>query len=158
MLRLLLGAYHTGERWLDLLRSPALLVFRVWVFWQLFQTGIGKLQHIGKIADFFSQLNIPFPLANAWFIGCLETFGSALIIVGLFSRVVAILLTISMIVAYTAADMEAWSSFLTNPDKFEKADPFIFLLAAIAILIFGPGKISLDYLLSLFIKRGPREG
>jgi putative oxidoreductase len=157
MFRRLLVGYHVVEGWFDLLRSPALLVFRIWVFWQLLQTGIGKLQHIGKIADFFAQLNIPFPLANAWFIGCLETFGSALIIVGLFSRLVAIPLTISMIVAYIAADMEAWSSFLTNPDKFEKADPFIFLLAALAILIFGPGKFSLDYLLSFVGKRRPKE-
>ena len=158
MLRFLLAGYHAVESWLDWLRSPALLVFRVWVFWQLLQTGIGKLQHIGKIADFFAQLNIPFPLANAWVVGCLETFGSALIIVGLFSRLVAIPLTFSMIVAYITADMEAWSSFLTNPDKFEKADPFIFLLAALAILIFGPGKVSLDYLLSSFARKKAEEG
>jgi putative oxidoreductase len=32
----------------------------------------------------------------------------------------------------------------SDPDKFVKADPFPFLLAALIILVFGPGKISLD--------------
>jgi putative oxidoreductase len=156
MLRLLLAGYHAVESWLDLLRSPALLVFRVWVFWQLFEAGTGKLQNIGTPIAFFTKLHIPFPVANAWLVACVETFGSALIIVGLFARLAAIPVTISMIVAYVAADFAAWSSFLTDPDKFEGAAPFLFLLGGLAILIFGPGKISLDYLLSLFGKRGAK--
>jgi putative oxidoreductase len=158
MLRLLLGAYHTAERWLELLRSPALLIFRVWVFWQLFQAGMGKLQDISTPIAFFTKLHIPFPVANAWLVACVEAFGSVLIMVGLFARLAAIPITISMIVAYITADFAAWSSFLTDPDKFEGAAPFLFLLGALAILVFGPGKISLDYLLSFLVRKKAEEG
>jgi putative oxidoreductase len=144
MLRLLLGAYHAIEGWLDLLRSPALLVFRVWVFWQLFQAGFGKLQDINTPIAFFTKLHIPFPVANAWLVACVEAFGSVLIIIGLFARLASIPITISMIVAYITADFAAWSNFLTDPDKFEGAAPFVFILGALAILLLGPGKISHD--------------
>jgi len=128
------------------LRSPLLLGIRVYFFWQLFQTGMGKLGNIAKVTQFFSSLGIPFPGLNAWFVGSLECFGGALLIVGLFSRPVALMVFISMTVAYVTADMEAFSSFVSDPDKFVKADPFVFWFAALIVLAFGPGLISLDAL------------
>jgi putative oxidoreductase len=53
-----------------------------------------------------------------------------------------------MIVAYITADFEAISKFFSDPDKFVKADPFPFLLAALIVLIFGPGRFSLDALIA----------
>src|SRR6516162_1447868 len=53
------------------LRSPLLLGIRVYFFWQLFQTGMGKLGNIAKVTQFFSSLGIPFPGLNAWFVGSL---------------------------------------------------------------------------------------
>src|SRR6516162_932242 len=73
-------------------------------------------------------------------------FGGALLIVGLFSRPVSLMVFISMTVAYVTADMEAFSSFVSDPDKFVKADPFVFWFAALIVLAFGPGLISLDAL------------
>ena len=45
----------------NLLQSPFLLALRLYFFWQLFQTGQGKLSNIGKIIDFFTSLGIPAP-------------------------------------------------------------------------------------------------
>ena len=50
-----------------------------------------------------------------------------------------------MLVAYIKADREALFSFFSDPGKFYAADPYTFLFAALLILIFGPGKISLDF-------------
>ncbi len=52
-----------------------------------------------------------------------------------------------MVVAYATAEREALQSIFTNPDKFTSADPFLFMLAAIIVLLFGPGPISADGLL-----------
>jgi len=41
----------------------------------------------------------------------------------------------------------ALSSFFSDPSKFYNADPFIFLAVGLVVLVFGPGKISLDYLI-----------
>src|SRR5580692_9494238 len=123
------------------LQSPFLLLLRFYFFWQLFLTGKGKLANIAKVSEFFASLGIPLPTLNAYFIGSLECFGSLLLIVGLASRPLALLIVVSMSVAYLTADFEAVTKLFSDPDKFVKADPFPFLLAALIILVFGPGKI-----------------
>ncbi len=144
---------ETGGR---ALQSPFLLVLRLYFFWQLFLTGKGKLGNIGKVAEYFTSLGIPLPTLNAYFIGSLECFGSLLLIIGLASRPVSLLIVMSMIVAYLTADFEAISSIFSDPDKFVKADPFPFLLTALIVLVYGPGRFSVDALLQsrTFAKRG----
>ena len=131
----------------NLLQSPLLLVLRLYFFWQLFLTGKGKLSNIGKVSEFFGSLGIPLPSLNAYFIGSLECFGGLLLIVGLASRPLSLLILVSMTVAYFTADFEALSSVFSDPDKFVKADPFPFLLAALIVLVFGPGELSIDAVL-----------
>ena len=135
------------------LQSPFLLVLRLYFFWQLFLTGKGKLGNIAKVSEFFASLGIPLPTLNAYFIGSLECFGSLLLIIGLASRPLALLVLLSMIVAYLTADFEAVSGILLDPDKFVKADPFPFLLTALIVFVFGPGRFSVDALL----KSGSRK-
>src|SRR5260370_5037275 len=129
------------------LQSPFLLVLRLYFFWQLFLTGKGKLANIGKVSEFFASLGIPLPTLNAYFIGSLECFGSLLLIIGLASRPLALLVLLSMIVAYLTADFETVSGIFSDPDKFVKADPFPFLLTALIVFAFGPGRFSVDALL-----------
>lgn len=126
------------------LQSPLLLAVRLYWGWQFFQTGLGKLTNIPKVVDFFTSLGIPFPTLNAYFVGSLECAGGALLFLGLGSRIITLPLTFNMLVAYITADREALFSFFSDPGKFYAADPYTFLFAALLILIFGPGKISLD--------------
>ena len=131
----------------NFLRSPLLLFLRVYFFWQLFLTGIGKLWNVGKTSEYFTSLGIPFPTLNAYLAGATETFCSLFLIFGLASRPAAIPVVFTMIVAYLTADQEAVTSMLSNSDKFVKADPFPFLLLALIVLAFGPGQLSVDALL-----------
>ena len=139
------------------LQSPFLLFVRVYWGWQFWQTGWGKLQDISKPIEFFTSLGIPFPVFNAWFVALLEAFGGILLIVGLASRLIAIPFVIDMLVAYITADREAFKSFVSEPDKFMAAAPFTFLFASLVILIFGPGSVSVDCLISRFVekRKGP---
>jgi putative oxidoreductase len=131
----------------NLLRSPLLLVIRVYFFWQLFVIGIGKLSNIEKIVAYFSSLGIPLPLVSAYLAGSAETFGSLLIMLGLASRLASIPVAFTMIIVYLTAELEAAKNLFSEPDKFVKADPFPFLFCALIILAFGPGKLSIDALL-----------
>ena len=133
------------------LQSPFLLLLRLYFFWQLFLTDKGKLLNIGKVSEFFASLGIPLPTLNAYLIGSLECFGSLLLIVGLMSRPLSLLIVSSMVVAYFTADFEAISNMFSDPDKFVKADPFPFLVTAVIVLLFGPGKFSLDALLQRYL-------
>jgi putative oxidoreductase len=57
-------------------------------------------------------------------------------------------------VAYATAESEALKAVTSNPDKFTEAAPFLFLLAALIVFIFGPGRFSLD---AIFGRKTPKE-
>ena len=134
-------------------QSPILLCIRLYWGWQFLQTGWGKLQDISKPIDFFTQLGIPLPTLNAWFVSLLEFGGGILLILGLASRLISIPLVIDMIVAYIAADREALKLIFSDPDKFMAAAPFTFLFASVLMMFFGPGSISLDYLIARYVEK-----
>ena len=145
--------YSRYESAISRLQSPLLLAVRVYWGWQFFRTGLGKLTNIPKVVDFFTSLGIPFPALNAYFVGSLECVGGALLFLGLGSRIITLPLTFNMLVAYITADREALFSFFSDPGKFYGADPYTFLFAALLILIFGPGTISLDSAIAHFRRR-----
>jgi len=126
------------------LQSPLLLVIRLYWGWAFAQSGWGKLHNLEKTAGFFESLNIPMPKVNAIAAGSVECFGGVLLALGLFARPVSIPLIFTMIIAYVTADNEALHAIISDSDKFVTAAPFLFLLASLIVLAFGPGKLSLD--------------
>src|SRR6266478_9167289 len=137
------------------LQSPFLLAVRLYWGWQFMQTGWGKLSDIGKVIGFFTDLGIPAPALNAYFVSALEFGGGVLLILGFGSRLIALPLVIDMLVAYITADREALFSIFSSPDKFTAAAPYTFLAAALIVLIFGPGRVSVDALVAG--RRGERQ-
>lgn len=139
------------------LQSPFLLAVRLYWGWQFTQTGWGKLTDINKVIGFFTDLGIPAPALNAYFVSALEFGGGILLILGLGSRLIALPLVIDMIVAYITADREALFSILSNPDKFTGAAPYTFLIASVIVLLFGPGKASVDTFLARLVRNRTME-
>jgi putative oxidoreductase len=129
------------------LQSPLLLIVRLYWGWSFAQTGWGKLMNLDRTANFFADLNLPLPKLNAVMAGATECFGGALLALGLFARPVSVPLIFTMVVAYATADREALLGVFSAPDKFTEAAPFLFLLASLLVLAFGPGKLSLDHLI-----------
>jgi putative oxidoreductase len=126
------------------LQSPLLLVIRLYWGWQFAQTGWGKLTHLERTTGFFESLNLPAPKLNAIMAGSTECLGGILLALGLFARPASIPLIFTMLVAYWTADHDAVVALTSDPDKFVTASPFLFLLAALLVLAFGPGKLALD--------------
>ena len=151
-MRILLYWYDRFCRAASLLQSPFLLAVRLYWGWQFAQTGWGKLHSLAKITDFFTSLNIPFPMVNAHFVSDLEFVGGVLLILGLGSRFISLLLAANMFVAYWTADHEALVAFFSDPDKFLAAAPYTFLFASLLLLIFGPGWFAVDTLLRARLK------
>ena len=143
-----------GYRWIvqagTLLQSPLLLLIRLCWGIQFFQTGLGKLMHIEKVIGFFTTLHIVFPVMNAYLVGCTEMLGGAFLTIGLASRLAAIPLTFTLIVAYLTSEQDALGKLFTFTDinPFLTADPFLFMFACLIILAFGPGIFSVDYLIA----------
>jgi putative oxidoreductase len=131
------------------LQSPLLLALRLYWGWQFFLDGKGKLQNLQKITDYFGHdLHIPFPHFNACLASATECIGGLLLLAGLGSRLVAVPLIFTMVIAYLTAEKAALKQIFSNPDKFVTADPFLYLLASVIVLVFGPGVFSFDWLLS----------
>jgi putative oxidoreductase len=134
------------------LQPVMLLGVRLYWGFQFAQTGWGKLHHLAKIAGFFASLNIPFPGVTAPFVSMLELVGGILLILGLFSRPIAVLLACNMFVAYWTADREALSAVFSDPGKFYAADPYTFLFASLMVLIFGAGFFAVDTVVAKRLK------
>lgn len=130
------------------LQSPFLLFVRLYWGWQFIQDGWGKLHNLEKVTEFFGSLGIPAPGINATFVAGLEFVGGILLILGLGSRLISLLLTANMLMAFVTADREALFSIFSEPDKFYAATPYTYLFAVLIVFIFGPGKFSLDAVLA----------
>jgi putative oxidoreductase len=144
----LAGYYRLYRNSASSLQSLFLLFVRVYWGWQFIQTGLVKLNHIPRVTEYFAQLGMPIPHETAIFVSLLEVVGGCLLILGLASRLIAFPLFIDMLVAFIAADREAFMSFVSDPGKFYGAAPYTFLFASLMILIFGPGLFAVDTLIA----------
>jgi putative oxidoreductase len=136
------------------LESPFLLLMRLYWGWQLAQSGWGKLHNLSNVAEYFGTLGLPMPAKMALFIACVEFFGGIFLALGLASRITGLVLTVNLTMAYIIGDREALLAFFSDPDKFTAAAPFAFLMVALAVLIFGAGRISADTAIAFLFSSG----
>lgn len=127
-------------------------LFAMRAFWgyQFFLTGRGKFQNIENVVGFFDGLGIPFATFNAYLVASVEFFGGLLLLIGLASRLVSLPLLMVMLTAYFTAHIDAVKGIFSGPDQFIAQDPFLFMLTLFIVLIFGPGKFSVDRLVEKF--------
>ena len=139
-------------------QSLFLLYMRVTWGNEFMQTGLQKLNAIGKTADFFASLHISHPLFNAYLVSWTETLCGLCLLLGFASRMAAIPLIIIMLTALSTAHAPDISNFrfLFDPLSLVRQTPYPFLITAILILCFGPGRISIDAWLKRWIGNKPR--
>ncbi|MGD0674697.1 MAG: DoxX family protein [Polyangiaceae bacterium] len=125
------------------LRWLAPLLGRLAVGLLFVSTGWGKVHDIPKVTQFFERLGIPVPGFNAVLVGYTELIGGSLLVVGLFTRLATIPLSISMVVAILTAK---WSE-LHGVFDLVGFDEFTYLVILIMIAIIGPGSVALDHFL-----------
>lgn len=131
----------------EFLQSFFLLAVRLFWGWQFFASGWGKLQNIDQIAEFFGSIGIHPALLNAYAASSIEFVGGALLLVGFASRLAAIPLMVTMVVALLTAHREATLMVFNDPNQLLSQLPVTFFLASLIIFLFGPGKFSIDALI-----------
>ncbi len=119
------------------------LFARIVVGWVFLWSGWGKLNALDRITQNFVEWGIPFPHIMTPFVSGVEFFGGLLLLLGLFTRVAAVPLVITMIVAILSAKLGDVDSLETLLGFEEVAYMALFGWLAVA----GPGPISLDWLL-----------
>jgi putative oxidoreductase len=105
--------------------------------------GWAKLHHLPEFTKNFAEWGLPQPHLLAPFVAGVECVGGLLLLLGLFTRLSAFLLTVIMVVAILVAKLVEVDSLETLLG-FEET---VYLALFIWLAIDGAGKISLDYLL-----------
>jgi putative oxidoreductase len=97
---------------------------------------------------FLAQLGVPLPTLMGYVVTFVELVGGILLIVGLFSRLAALLLTIDLSVAILLVKVNV--GFIAPPESGAGAELDLALIAGfLTILFVGPGRLSLDYVLGI---------
>ena len=107
-------------------------------------TGWGKVHDLDKVARFFAELGIPLPHLNAVMVSFVELVGGGLLLIGLATRLAALPLMASMGVALLTAQRENVHAL---PDLFGLVE-WTYLALLLWLTLAGPGKASLDHVLS----------
>ena len=142
---------NTASRVVNALRFAAPLVTRLVVGVTFVYTGRGKLSNLERTAAFFAGLGIPFPAANALFVSTLELVGGACLMAGIGTRVVAALLSSTMVVALLTADKgDIISKFPADVTDVTSAVLLMFLAW---LVLYGPGTLSIDALVGGMLRR-----
>lgn len=114
-------------------------------------TGWGKLNNMASTVEYFASLHIPAPGFQARLAAGTEFFGGLLFLLGLGTRLVALPLAFTMVVAIAAAK-RADIDGLTTLLGFEEWSYIVFF---IWVALAGPGPLSLDALWKRLRKREP---
>jgi len=142
----------TGQSTIFIIRLMAGSVF----FWE----GILKFVYVNQGVGRFTKLGFPFPETTAHLIATGEIIGGLLLIFGLFTRFTAFYFIIQMIVAVLSTKIDLY--FGRSPLPMPPAPPkmgiwavlheirsdYAQILSCLFLLIEGPGRRSLDFIIS----------
>jgi putative oxidoreductase len=132
--------------WLYRHREYAPLILRVVVGLLFMLHGWPKLSNLEGTTGFFGSLGIPAPGLMALFVGLVETVGGLALVLGAFTRLVALLLVADMVVAILLARLPglegAFPMNLIGPDAFEVE--LLLLTGSLALALLGGGIWALD--------------
>lgn len=142
---------------LKCVEAPFLTFVRLYWGYGFAVSGWGKLGRLDQVAAWFGDdLGIPLPWANALAASLTELIGGVLLFLGLGSRIATIPLVVVMTVAFLTSDFGGLQSLWTSEEAcaasetcvpFEEAAPFSYLSAALIVLLWGPGPLSVDAVL-----------
>jgi putative oxidoreductase len=144
-----------GLRLAGRLSALAPLLIRLTLGAVFITSGWGKLHGLAQVTQFFQTLGIPLPGLNAAVVAGTEFFGGLLILLGLATRLAALPMAFTMVIAIATAKWSEVDGVATLAGFVETSYLVMFLVLA----IIGPGALSLDALLARRFARpapGPR--
>lgn len=140
------------------LQSLFLLWMRLTWGHQLILAGSGRLVAMDPVMQYFNALQLGMDSWHVEIIRGIEGIGGVLFCLGFLSRLTAIPVALVMIASLGVGHGEAVShfQFLTNPSALVHEPPYPFLITALLLLCFGPGRISIDAWIKRWADKQPK--
>lgn len=135
---------------LSRLAGLAPLAVRVIVGVIMIAHGAQKLQAgPANVGQSLAGMGVPLPVLTGYAVTFTELIGGVLLVVGLFSRLAALLLTANLTGAIFLVNIGV--GFLTPPGAASSGVelPLALIACLLAVLLAGPGKLSLDHALGI---------
>lgn len=134
--------------------NMARLFMRLFVGIMLMQFGIRHLVHYNELSQTFPTMLGLTPEAALIIMICIELICSLLIMVGFMMRLATIPPVLAMIAAeaYILTNLLPHTTTVWGLDSIQPGYlPIMFIGIYLFLLLAGPGKISIDYFISIFI-------
>jgi putative oxidoreductase len=120
------------------------LISRITIGTIFIESGYGKLTHLDRVIHYFATLGIPAPQLQAPFVACVELGCGTLVLIGLATRIAAIPLIGTMVVAIMTAKRSEIHEFGDLVGQME----FLLIVLFIWLIVKGAGALSIDRLIS----------
>ena len=140
--------YQNAATKLENLKDVPPLLIRLVLAYGFYGPATMKWGNISGIAEWFAGMGIPFPGLNAYLAASTEMAAVILLPLGLATRFISIPLLFTMVVAIVTVHLG--NGFEAGNNGFEI--PLYYLIMLTVLLFTGPGKFSIDNLLSKKIK------
>lgn len=101
-----------------------------------------KINDLEGTVKWFESISIPFPSLAAYLVSGVETLGIVLLILGLFTRMISVLLSCVMLGAMVFVHAQHGFSVADNGIEI----PMYYFIFLMIFATFGAGKYSLDHL------------
>ena len=135
--------------YLNKLRDLPLLCLRLVLAYGFWEPATSKWSDIDSVAGWFREMGMAAPEINAYLAATTEICGVFMLTLGLGTRLISIPLMITMMVAIKMVHWE--SGFHAADNGFEI--PLYYLIMLFTLLCFGAGRLSVDHLITRWIKR-----
>ncbi len=137
----MVGRLNIGDSRILMTFGP--LIVRVVLGSLFIINGWPKLVNLEQTQGFFDMMGLPADLALL--IGLLEVVGGLFLILGLLTRIVALLFAIEMISAFIIVNI---SNVVVLPEGYELgllSIPILFMAISISLMLTGPGRFSIEW-------------
>jgi len=148
--------YFQGVKGLEYVKPVVDLALRLWVAWAFFKAGLVKIADMDSTIDLFTNTyHVPFlPPTLAAYLGTgVELVVPWFLAFGLFGRLTAAFMFVYNLICVVSFP-DLWpDGFLTGLFGSAFKDHKIWGLMLLVTFVYGPGKLSLDYLLMKFFPK-----
>ena len=150
------GWYCMGVGWLEFAKPVVDLCLRLWVAWAFFKAGLVKIDNMDSTIDLFTntyQVPLLSPTVAAYLGTGVELVVPVFLAFGLFGRLTAAFLFVYNVICVISFP-DLWpDGFWTGLFGSAFKDHKIWGLMLLVTFVYGPGKLSLDYLLMKFFPK-----